>query len=281
MSCGDCTLAEKRRCVRKVILRSGRITYYDRQISVRCVIADVSQGGARLIAGLSHLVPSRFDLTVDGLGLEMQCEVVWRRGNEVGVKFSHPQLEQDKVARLLPSKDTILPLLIAEDDEEIGGFIAEALDEIGFQDPVVFVRNGIELMQALESGESGGREHPCSRPGLILLDLNMPQLDGRVVLEKIKSTPHLKHLPVVVFSCSDAPEDFIRVYELGAAGYFAKALRSSELAETMRVLINYWKHVKLPVLVADVPCPCQDESAPASIPYCYLPSKDVGAGHVS
>jgi CheY-like chemotaxis protein len=78
------------------------------------------------------------------------------------------------------------------------------------------------------------------RPGLILLDLNMPKKDGREVLREIKQSPDLKTIPVVVLTTSKAEEDVLRTYNLGVNSYIVKPVDFSQLVSVMKTLELYW-----------------------------------------
>jgi CheY-like chemotaxis protein len=85
------------------------------------------------------------------------------------------------------------------------------------------------------------------RPGLILLDLNMPRKDGREALKEIKAHPDLHRIPVVILTTSKAEEDIYRSYDLGANSYIAKPVTFDRLVELMQALGNYWvEFVELP-----------------------------------
>jgi CheY-like chemotaxis protein len=85
------------------------------------------------------------------------------------------------------------------------------------------------------------------RPGLILLDLNMPRKDGRQALEEIKSNPDLRRIPVVILTTSKTEEDVLRSYDLGANSFITKPVTFDGLVEIVRTLGTYWfKIVELP-----------------------------------
>jgi CheY-like chemotaxis protein len=95
----------------------------------------------------------------------------------------------------------------------------------------------------------GGYSDPADspRPGLILLDLNMPRKDGRQALEEIKADPNLRTIPVLVLSTSKDEEDILRSYELGACSFITKPVSFEGLVELVRSLNDYWlKLVTLP-----------------------------------
>jgi CheY-like chemotaxis protein len=86
------------------------------------------------------------------------------------------------------------------------------------------------------------------RPGLILLDLNMPKKDGREALKEIKADPELRKIPVVVLTTSKADSDVGRIYDLGANSFISKPVSFDSLVEVMKVLGRYWfEVVELPV----------------------------------
>jgi CheY-like chemotaxis protein len=85
------------------------------------------------------------------------------------------------------------------------------------------------------------------RPGLILLDLNMPRKDGREALEEIKADPELRQIPVVVLTTSQAEEDIYRTYDLGVNSFITKPVVFESLVELMKTLGKYWfEIVELP-----------------------------------
>lgn len=104
-----------------------------------------------------------------------------------------------------------------------------------------FVVDGEDLIHYLY-GEgiyaAGGT--PAPRPGLILLDLNMPKIDGREALAKIKGDPVLRGIPIVVLTTSKAEEDIVRAYDLGVNSFISKPVTFEELATAMQTLARYW-----------------------------------------
>lgn len=140
-----------------------------------------------------------------------------------------------------------LTILIADDDEDDRLLSKEALEESRVLNTIRFVTNGLELLSYLKGeGDYSDREkYPM--PGLILLDLNMPVMDGREVLEKIKADHQLKRIPIVILTTSKAEEDKIKTYDLGAASYITKPVSFDALVDLMRALGKYWvEFVELP-----------------------------------
>lgn len=143
-------------------------------------------------------------------------------------------------------KDTIV-ILMADDDDDDFVLTQKALRESKLLNKLVRVRDGEELLDyLLARGEYEGQE--VERPGVILLDLNMPRKDGREALKEIKSHPNLNDIPVVVFTTSKAEEDIYRSYKLGVNSFITKPVTFDNLISVMTSLGKYWfEIVELPV----------------------------------
>lgn len=140
-----------------------------------------------------------------------------------------------------------ITLLMAEDDEDDRMFAEEALEESKLANELYTVENGEELVDYMRgNGEYADRDaYPL--PDLILLDLNMPKLDGREALQEIKDDPGLRQVPVVVLTTSQAEEDIYKTYDMGVSSYITKPVTFEDLVEIMKVLGQYWfEIVKLP-----------------------------------
>ncbi len=134
-----------------------------------------------------------------------------------------------------------VPIVIAEDDEDDYMLTLEALSEAGITSAVTWVKDGEELMEYLhEWEESVGQKNRKARPGLILLDLNMPRKDGREALQEIKANQGLRKIPVVVLSTSKSESDIDHSYELGVNSFIQKPVRFNEFVEMVSVLSKYW-----------------------------------------
>ncbi|MBA3962610.1 MAG: response regulator [Chthoniobacterales bacterium] len=132
---------------------------------------------------------------------------------------------------------------MADDDADDRLMTKEAFEESRLVNDLRFVEDGVELLDYLK--RRGKYEDPASspRPGLILLDLNMPKKDGREALKEIKSDPNLKSIRVVVLTTSKAEEDIYRTYDLSAASYITKPVTFAAMAEVVRVLGKYWLEI--------------------------------------
>lgn len=136
-----------------------------------------------------------------------------------------------------------ITILMADDDADDRLMTKEAFEESRLVNDLRFVEDGVELLDYLN--RRGKYIDPASspRPGLILLDLNMPKKDGREALEEIKSDPRLKSIRVVILTTSKAEEDIYRTYDLSAASYITKPVTFSALAEVVKVLGKYWLEI--------------------------------------
>lgn len=140
-------------------------------------------------------------------------------------------------------------ILMAEDDADDRLLAHDALAECGLGEDLRFVENGEELLDYLL--QRGKYDKQTPRPGLILLDLNMPVKDGREVLQEIKTNAALRRIPVVVLTTSRADTDIDRIYNLGANSFITKPVRYDALVEVMRTISQYWlKTVELPAATA-------------------------------
>jgi CheY-like chemotaxis protein len=135
-------------------------------------------------------------------------------------------------------------ILMADDDADDRMLAKEALEESRVLNELHFVEDGEELIEFLKQR---GKYADAPRPGLILLDLNMPRKDGREALKEIKADSGLRRIPVVVMTTSKAEEDIFRSYDLGASSFITKPVTFDRLVELMRTLGHYWvEFVELP-----------------------------------
>jgi two-component system response regulator len=140
---------------------------------------------------------------------------------------------------------TVKPLivLVADDDPDDRLMFKESFAEIGLPHPVHYVENGEELLLYLNRSGKYGEFADFPLPSLVFLDLNMPRKDGREALREIKTDPHFRRIPVVVFTTSKAEEDIFRTYDLGANSFISKPLSFDALVETIRITARYWLEI--------------------------------------
>lgn len=131
-------------------------------------------------------------------------------------------------------------ILLADDDEEDRMLICDALTESRLSNSIFCVTDGEELIDYLHRRGKFIPPALAPRPGLILLDLNMPKMDGREALREIKSDPNLRQIPVVVLTTSKADEDINRSYDSGASSFISKPVTFEGLIDVMKELGRYW-----------------------------------------
>jgi two-component system response regulator len=140
----------------------------------------------------------------------------------------------------------LINILMADDDADDRMLMKEAFEENNLMNKLSFVEDGEELMDYLyKKGKYLGKETVW--PGLILLDLNMPRIDGREALRLIKSDPALRRIPVIVLTTSNSDEDVRKTYDLGVNSYISKPAKFSELVKVAGQIGHYWfRTVELP-----------------------------------
>ncbi|MEG4233156.1 response regulator [Microcoleus sp. Pol11C3] len=137
-------------------------------------------------------------------------------------------------------KKKIFTLLIANDDEDTRFLVEEALREVRLAIRSEFVENGEQVVEYLYRRSQYVDSSNWHQPDLILLDLNMPRLDGRETLTLIRSDPHLQQIPVVMLTTSHRSGDILLCYRLGANSFISKPVTFEGLVEVMKTLCEYW-----------------------------------------
>jgi CheY-like chemotaxis protein len=137
------------------------------------------------------------------------------------------------------NKDTLV-ILMADDDEDDVLLTRKALQKGKLLNPLYTVGDGEELLDYLLHQGDYTDEKLAPRPGVILLDLNMPRKDGREALKEIKAHADLKDIPIVIFTTSKAEEDIYRTYQLGVNSFITKPVTFENLIEVMQMLGKYW-----------------------------------------
>lgn len=149
------------------------------------------------------------------------------------------------------SEDKQIPgsitILMADDDDDDYLLAQKALKQSHLLNTLCRVSDGEELLEYLNETGRYKDGTPCGRPGVILLDLNMPRMDGREALKAIKADEKLRDIPVVVFTTSKAEEDIYRSYKLGVNSFITKPVTFENLIKVMQALGTYWfEIVELP-----------------------------------
>jgi CheY-like chemotaxis protein len=138
-------------------------------------------------------------------------------------------------------------ILLADDDAEDREMTRKALDSNRLANEFYTVEDGEQLLDFLHHRGAFAPPARSPTPGLILLDLNMPKMDGREALAAIKADPGLRRIPVVVMTTSQAEQDISRTYDLGTNSFITKPITLAGLIEVTKVLGQYWfQIVRLP-----------------------------------
>ena len=136
-------------------------------------------------------------------------------------------------------------LLVAEDSDEDFEILEYLMRELNVQNPIYRCEDGREILEFLQIDKNELRP-PKSMPAVILLDLNMPGIDGRQVLTLLKQDEAFQEIPVVVLTTSMNPQDIDFCYQQGANGYLIKPMDMDDLETTIRAFIGFWLEVNIP-----------------------------------
>ena len=140
----------------------------------------------------------------------------------------------------MPTTSRPFVILMADDDADDRMLAREALEESRLANELHVVEDGEQLLDYLHRRGRFAPPADAPRPGLILLDLNMPRKDGREALQEIKADPELRRIPIVVLTTSKAEEDICRTYDAGANSYITKPVTFEGLVDVVRALGRYW-----------------------------------------
>lgn len=127
-------------------------------------------------------------------------------------------------------------LLMVDDDDGDQILIERVLDKLHYAGKFDAVNSGTKMMDLLTGKLQSGE----ALPGFILLDINMPGKDGKMVLRELKAIESLRHIPVIMFSTSDSPDDIKDCYSLGASAYVVKPLEFDRLMGVVEQILRYW-----------------------------------------
>lgn len=141
-----------------------------------------------------------------------------------------------------PTKKPVT-ILMADDDPDDRQLTREAFEENHLGNELRFVEDGEELLDYLNHRGKYADPASAPRPGILLLDLNMPRKDGREALEELKRDPRFRGIRVVIMTTSKAEEDVVRSYDLSAASYITKPVTFERLVEVVRALGKYWLEI--------------------------------------
>jgi CheY-like chemotaxis protein len=132
-----------------------------------------------------------------------------------------------------------IELLLAEDNEDDVLLVRESLEETDMARRLHVARDGQEALEYVRARSARG----ASRPLLVLLDINMPRMNGFEVLNEMKNAPDLKHIPVIMLTTSGREEDIIKSYRSGAASYITKPVNFEGFRQLVARFALYWTTV--------------------------------------
>lgn len=133
-----------------------------------------------------------------------------------------------------------MDILLVEDNPEDVEITLRAFRKHQFSGDIHVVRDGEEALEYLFGTEGDAERSVCWNTRLILLDLKLPKVDGMEILQRCKSDPRTKHIPVVVLTASREERDLTDTYNLGVNSYIVKPVDFSQFTETVRQLSLYW-----------------------------------------
>ena len=136
--------------------------------------------------------------------------------------------------------DTHPVILLVEDNPNDVALALHAFKKHKIANRIHVARDGAEALEFLFGGGAGSRADPDNLPGLILLDLKLPLVNGLEVLERIKADPLTRPIPVVMLTSSHEERDIIESYQLGVNSYIVKPVDFIQFTEAMRTLGMYW-----------------------------------------
>jgi len=140
----------------------------------------------------------------------------------------------------------LLPILVAEDSKHDVMAVKRAWKQYQIPNELVVVRDGEECLDYLYQRNAYAHPARAPYPGVLMLDINMPRMNGLEVLSHIRSDPVLSHLPVVVLTTSKRDEDLIESYQLNVNAYVAKPLHFEEFARAIHTIYEFWQLAEQP-----------------------------------
>lgn len=138
-----------------------------------------------------------------------------------------------------------LNILLVEDDLVDVMNVQRAFKQHKILNPLFIAENGIEALAMLRSQDNAPGSLPAQRR-LVLLDINMPKMNGLEFLTELRADPQIRATPVIVLTTSDEDRDRVEAYNLNVAGYILKPVTFSNFAEVMRALNSYWALCEMP-----------------------------------
>lgn len=166
-----------------------------------------------------------------------QCELTFEDEPVTGrlARGGDPSSSSSRLRALRPFQ-----LLFVDDDPLAEMTLRRAFRRLEMDEPLTIAHDGLEALELLR--DPFFRLDHC----VILLDLNMPRMDGIELLRELRADPVLAPVPVVVMTTSDDPNDVAAAYAAGASSYFVKPVSFGDFVEQVRIILDYWSRVTLP-----------------------------------
>jgi two-component system, response regulator len=137
-------------------------------------------------------------------------------------------------------------ILIVEDNPTDAALLVRALEQAGIKNPLVIAKDGLEAIQYLFAFGRYEFRDPDDVPAIVLIDLNLPKIDGLEVLRRMRSDYRTKLIPVTIFTSSIEEQDLINGYSLGANSYVRKPIEFSRFSQVVALLVTYWTALNEP-----------------------------------
>ncbi|MBP1853544.1 response regulator [Rhizobium halophytocola] len=136
-----------------------------------------------------------------------------------------------------------LSLFLVEDDDGDAKAVVRAFTRAKIANPIIRAIDGVEALEILRG--QNGRDKP-SKPHLLLIDINMPRMNGIELIKNIRQDPNLKRLVVFVLTTSKRDEDRVAAYDLNVAGYILKQRAGEDFVQLVQMMDYYWRIVEMP-----------------------------------
>ncbi|MCK4738727.1 MAG: response regulator [Deltaproteobacteria bacterium] len=143
--------------------------------------------------------------------------------------------------------NNLFPILMAEDNEHDVVATKRAWKRNSIRNPLYVVSDGEECLDYLKQRGAYSEPGSAPRPGVLLLDINMPKMDGLTALKHIRADEDLKNLPVMILTTSRADEDRVKGYDLFVNAYIVKPVGFENFAEAIRTIDLFWQLIELPM----------------------------------
>lgn len=136
-----------------------------------------------------------------------------------------------------------VPLLVVEDSDEDFEVLQLLMEDMNVAQPIYRCKTGDTVLELLYEDATLPDQAVPIRPAVILLDLNLPGIDGREVLEQLKQDEQFRTIPIIIFTTSSDPKDIKYCYQKGANGYFIKPVNPDKLERNIQAFVSYWLEV--------------------------------------